>query len=198
MPEWEKDLPPIVRERLARIGDLSPEEKKKIADAERADSLLAEFYQGRLSPEGLWQKLKREDNPSLLKEIQLRLLESLSLSTTPQELKKRRDAILAVESLKKEQNTSVIELSLKQLEELPKRYEAETQRAYKHLRAEVERNPQLRLKQIQQGQNTVIIQLTVDEAIKQLPQWKNFLSEQEKKYHQEFARIIDKLIKELK
>lgn len=198
MSEWEKSLPPIARERLARIGSLSQEEKEKIADSEKAESLLAEFYQGRLSSEGLWQKLKKEGRSSLLKQVQLRLLESLSLATPPQELRKRRDAILAVESLKEEKNTSTIELSLKMLEELPKRYEAEIQRAYKNVKAEVERNPQLRLKQIQQGQNTVIIQLTVDEAIKQLPQWKNFLSEQEKKYRQEFARITEKVIKELK
>lgn len=198
MPEWEKSLPPIARERLARIGELSPEEKEKIADSEKADSLLAEFYRGRLSPEDLWQKLKREGKPSLLKQVQLRLLESLGLNTTPQELKKRGDAILAVESLKEEKNTSAIELNLKLLQELPKRYEAEVQRAYKNVKAEVERNPQLRLKQIQQGQNTVIVQLTVDEAIMQLPQWRDFLSEQQKRYQQEFARITEKLIKELK
>lgn len=198
MSDWEKGLPPIARERLARIGHLSPQEKEKIADSEKADSLLADFYQGRLPPEGLWQALKKEGKPSLFKEVQRRLLESLSLSTTPSDLKKRKEAILAVESLKEDGNTAAIETYLRMLEELPRRYEAEIQRAYKNVKAEVEKNPQLRLKQIQQGQNTVIIQLTVDEAIKQLPQWRSFLSEQEERYRQEFARITEKLIKELK
>jgi hypothetical protein len=39
----------------------------------------------------------------------------------------------------------------------------------------------------------MVIQLTVDEAIKQLPQWQNFLSNQEKRYGQEFARVMEKL-----
>jgi len=62
----------------------------------------------------------------------------------------------------------------------------------------VEGNPQLRVKQVQQGQNTMIVQLSVDEAIKQLPQWRDFLSDQEKRYSQEFAKVMEKLKRELK
>jgi chaperonin cofactor prefoldin len=62
----------------------------------------------------------------------------------------------------------------------------------------VERNPRLRVKQVQQGQGNMIIQLSVDEAIKQLPQWRDFLSNQEKRYSQEFARVMEKLKRELK
>jgi hypothetical protein len=32
MSNWEEDLPPIARERLARIGELSQEEKEKMVD----------------------------------------------------------------------------------------------------------------------------------------------------------------------
>ena len=82
--------------------------------------------------------------------------------------------------------------------DLQKRYKAEIEQAYDNIRAEVERNPRLRVKQVQQGQNTMVIQLTVDEAIKQLPQWREFLSNQEKRYSQEFARVVEKLKRELK
>jgi hypothetical protein len=44
----------------------------------------------------------------------------------------------------------------------------------------------------------MVIQLTVDEAIKQLPQWRDFLSNQEKRYSQEFARVMEKLKRELR
>jgi hypothetical protein len=54
------------------------------------------------------------------------------------------------------------------------------------------------VKQVQQGQNTMVVQLTVDEAIKQLPQWREFLSNQEKRYSQEFASIIENLKRELR
>ncbi len=198
MKNWEKDLPPIARDRLAKIGELTSEEKERMLDSEKVDSLLSEFYQGQIDPESLWKRLKEEGKPSLLREAQLRLVDSVSFGITPAELQRKRDGILAMESLKKGQNTSVIELSLKRMEDLQKRYRAEIEQAYNSIRAEVERNPRLRVKQVQQGQNTMVIQLTVDEAVKQLPQWRDFLSNQEKRYSQEFAGVIEKLKRELK
>jgi hypothetical protein len=198
MTNWEKGLPPIARERLARIGELSQEEKEKMVDSERVNSLLSEFYQGQIDPESLWKRLKEEGRPSLLREAQIRLLDSLSFGSTPAELQRRREGILAIETLKEEQNTSIVELNLNMMEDLQKRHRAEVEQAYNSIRAEVERNPQLRVKQIQQGQGTMIVQLSVDEAIKQLPQWKDFLSNQERRYSQEFAKVMEKLKRELK
>jgi hypothetical protein len=198
MGNWEKDLPPIARERLARISELTPEEKQKMLDSEKVNSLLSEFYQGQIDPESLWKRLKEEGKPSLLREAQVRLVDSLGFGSTPAELQRKREGILAIETLKKEQNTSVIELNLKRMEELQKKYRTEIEQAYDGIRAEVERNPRLRVKQVQQGQNTVVIQLTVDEAIKQLPQWRDFLSNQEKRYNQEFAKVIERLKRDLK
>jgi len=198
MRNWEKDLPPIARERLAKIGELTREEKEKTIDSEKVESLLSEFYQGQLDPEGLWRRLKEQATPSLLRQVQIKLVDSFSLGTPPAELEKRRKGILAIETLKEGQNTSIVELSLNLMEGLQKSYKAEIEEAYNGIRAEMERNPRLRLKQVQQGQNTVVIQLTVDEAIKQLPQWRDFLSNQEKRYSQEFAKVREKLKRELK
>jgi len=198
MKNWEKDLPPIARERLAKIGDLTQEEKEKMVDSERVNSLLSEFYQGQIDPESLWKRLKEEGKPSLLREAQIRLVDSLSFGSTPAELQRKRDGILAIETLKEEQNTSIVELNLNLMEDLQKRYRTEMEQAYNGIRAEVERNPELRVKQVQQGQNTVVVQLSVDEAIKQLPQWRDFLSDQEERYSQEFAKVMEKLKKELK
>jgi hypothetical protein len=198
MTNWEKDLPPIARERLAKVGELTQEEKEKMVDSEKVNSLLSEFYQGQIDPESLWKRLKEEGKPSLLREAQIKLVDSLSFGSTPAELQRKRDGILAIETLKEEQNTSIVELNLNLIEDLQKRYRAEIEQAYNGIKAEVERNPQLRVKQVQQGQNTMIIQLSVDEAIKQLPQWRDFLSDQEKRYNQEFTKVIEKLTRELK
>ncbi|MFP3879996.1 MAG: hypothetical protein ACLFVA_03480 [Dehalococcoidia bacterium] len=195
--DWEKDLPPIARERLSRIGELTQEEKREMIDADKVDSLLSEFYQDKIDAESLWKRLKREGRSSLLKAAQIRLIDSLSLGNTPAELQKRRDGILAVETLKEEQNTPVVELNLKLMEDLRKRYRAEIDQAYNGLRAEVERNPQLRVKRVQQGESTMLVQLTVDEAMKQLPQWQEFLLKQERRYSEEFARVAEALKREL-
>ena len=198
MGDWEKGLSPLARERLAKIGELTQEEKEKMLDSEKVNSLLSEFYQGQIDPEGLWNRLKNEGKPFLLKEAQVRLVDSLRFGIPATELQRKREGILAIETLKKEQNTSVIELNLNRMEELQKRYRAETEQAYNGIRAEVEKNPRLRMKQVQQGQNTMVVQLTVDEAIKQLPQWQDFLSSQEKRYSQEFASTKEKLQRVLK
>jgi hypothetical protein len=167
-------------------------------DSEKVNSLLSEFHQGQIDPESLWKKLKEEGKPSLLREAQVRLVDSLNFGITPAELQRKKDGVLAIDSLKKEQNTSTIELNLRRIEDLQKRYKAEIEQAYDGIRAEVERNARLRVKQVQQGQNTMVVQLTVDEAIKQLPQWRDFLSNQEKRYGQDFGRVIERLRRELK
>ena len=198
MGNWEKDLSPIARERLAKIGEFTQEEKEKMLDSEKVTSLLSEFHQGQINPETLWSRLKEEGKPSLLREAQVRLVDSLNFGVPPADLQRKREGILAIENLKKEQNTSVIELNLNRMDELQKRYRAEIEQAYNGIRAEVEKNPRLRMKQVQQGQNTMVVQLTIDEAIKQLPQWQDFLSNQEKRYSQEFASTKEKLQRELK
>ena len=115
MRNWEKDLSPIARERLAKIGELTQEEKEKMLDSEKVNSLLSEFYQGQIDPESLWKRLKEEGKPSLLREAQVRLVDSLSFGSPSAELRRKRDGILAIESLKKEQNTSTIELNLRRI-----------------------------------------------------------------------------------
>ena len=198
MRNWENDLPPIARERLAKIGELTQEEKEKMVDSEKVNSLLLEFYQGRITPESLWQKLKEEGKPPILREAQIKLIDSLSFGSTTAELYKRRDGILAIETLKEEPNTSIVELQINLMEDLQKRHREEVEKAYNSIRSEVENNPQLRVKQVQQGQNTMIVQLSVDEAIKQLPQWQDFLSNQERRYSQEFVKVVEKLKRELR
>jgi hypothetical protein len=198
MGNWEKGLSPIARERLAKIGEFTREEKEKMLDSEKVTSLLSEFHQGQINAETLWSRLKEEGKPSLLREAQVRLVDSLSFGVPPAELQRKREGILAMEALKKERNTSVIELNLNRIDELQKRYRAEIEQAYNGIRAEVEKNPRLRMKQVQQGQNTMVVQLTIDEAIKQLPQWQDFLSNQGKRYSQEFASTKEKLQRELK
>jgi len=198
MRNWEEDLPPIARERLTKIGELTREEKEQMIDSEKINSLLSEFYQGRIDPESLWKRLKEESKPSLLKEAQIRLVDSLNFGSTPAELQRKRAGILAIETLKEQQNTSVVEMNLNLIEDLQKRYKVEIEQAYNSIKTEVERNPQLRVKQVQQGQGTMIVQLSVDEAIKQLPQWRDFLFNQEKRYSQEFDRVMEKLKRELR
>lgn len=198
MTDWEANLSPIAKERLARIAELTGEEKEQMADSEKVENLLSEFYQDRIDQDGLWRRLKEEGKPSLLKEAQTRLIDSTSFGTTPAELQNRRKVILGIETLKDEQSIPALEANLDLMDGLQRKYKSEIEQAYNTIRVEVERNPQLRVKQVQQGQRTVLVQLTLDEAIRQLPQWQDFLAQHERKYGNEFASTVDRLKRELK
>ena len=201
MAEWEEKLPPLIREKLARIGKVTPEEKERMKGSEQLDSILSEFYKGQLDSEGLWKRLKEykeQGKESLLKEAQMKLVNSISLGNAVADFQKRKGGILAIETLKEDQNTSVLELSLNSLEVLQRRYGEEMQRAHNALKAKVERNSQLRMEQVKQGQTTVIIQLSVEEVVKRNPEWQDFLSRHEKRYGQEFAKAIERLKTEVK
>ena len=70
--------------------------------------------------------------------------------------------------------------------------------AYRQVMAQVEGNPQLRMKQVQEGQNTVAIQLSAEDAVRELPQWREFVLQHEKKYREAMANLIEKLGVEVK
>lgn len=79
MDQSDRDLPPRVRERLAQIGDASPEEKSRMKDMGHLESLLAEFFKDELGPEELYDRLKefeKEGKQFLLREAQARLRDS--------------------------------------------------------------------------------------------------------------------------
>ena len=198
MSEWEEKLPPIMREKLARIGEITPEEKARIKDLDQLTSLLSGFYKGEITSESLWKELKdyKDKGESyLLKEAQVKLIDSLSMAGDNIELQKRKRGILAIETLKEDQNTATIEQGLDMIEGLRIRQKEEMEQAYNSLKAQVESNPQLRLQQVKQGQ---VMQLTVDEAIKTSPEWNNFVANHEKRYSQEFYKVIQKLKSEVR
>ena len=201
MPEWEENLPPIMREKLARIGEVTPGEKERMKDLDEMTSLLLRFYKGELSAEGLWKELKDYKDKGkgyLLKEAQVKLIDSLSLGSVEAEFQKRRDGVLAIESLKEHRDTATLEQSLNSIKVLQTKYRDETEKAYNNLKSQVESNPQLRMHQVKQGQATVVVQLTVDEAVKISPEWKRFVASHEKRYGQEFAKAIERLRREAK
>ena len=183
-------------EKIAEMGDLTPEEKEKIKDQEKAKSILAEFYKGQLDRNGLWQKL-RGSKPSLLKEVQQHLMNSFGLGSTPEEFQQRKDGILAIETLKEKQNVSAIEHTLNSIKVLQKEFREGKERAAEELREAIENNPQLRLRPVrtQDGRTVLQAALSVDEAVQ--AKLAEVLSEHEGRYSQEFIRLIEQLKREV-
>jgi hypothetical protein len=172
----------IAMEKVAEIGGLTAEEKEKIKDQEKLTSILAKFNKGEIDATELWRILREEGKPYLLEQAQLKLIDSLKLRDSSSEFQ-----------LKSEQKISEVELNLNSLQDIQRRYDEELKRTYDNFRFQVERNPELGTRRIRQGDTTVIVQLSPEEAVEQLPEWKNFLSEHNRKYGQEFEKVIERL-----
>ncbi len=183
-------------EKASEIGELTPEEKEEIKDQEKIKSILTEFYKGQIDRDGLWQKLKGS-KPSLLKEAQQYLIDSLGLGSTPEEFQQRKEGILAVETLKAKQNVPAIEQMLNSVKILQKEYQDGKEKAEEELREAIEQNPQLRLRPVRTPDGRTVLQAaySVDEALQ--ARLSEFMSQHEEKYSQKFVRLIEKLKKEI-
>ena len=124
METWEDRLPPLMKEKLAMIGEPTPEEKERLKEQEGLDSLLSEFYKGWLDSEGLYQRLKeyeRQGKQFLLTEAWARLKGSFRSKNLRIEFEELGDGWLSVHLLgedeaeegekAKEETNLVIELT---------------------------------------------------------------------------------------
>ena len=184
-------------EKASQIGELTPEEKEHIKEQEQLKIWLSEFYKGKLDRDNLWQKLKGKKT-SLLKEAQQYLIDSFGLGSTPEEFKTRRDGVLAIETLKETQLTPAIEQILDSIEILQREYQDRKEKMADDLRAEIERNPQMRMQPVRtpDGRTAFQATLSVDEAVQ--AKLSEFLTEHENVYNAEFIRMINRLKQEIK
>ncbi len=184
-------------EKMKSIESLSSEEKAEMKDREEMKSLLAVFFKGRLSRDEIWQRFKGI-KPSLLREAQQSIADSLRLGTSQEEFVLRRDGILAIEALKEKRNPSAIESLINAMERLRKEYSQAKEQAVQQLRAAIEQNPQLRMRPVRtpDGRTTYQAALSVDEALQ--TKMSEFLSEHEKRYGEIFGQALEKLKRELK
>ncbi len=121
------------------------------------------------------------------------MIDSLKLKDSPSEFQIKREGILAVETLKDEQNTFEVELNLNSLQSIQKKHDEEMKRVCNDFKLQVEKDSALRTRKIKKGDAVVIVQLSPEEAVEQLSEWKNFLSEHNRKYEQEFEKAIRRL-----
>ena len=183
----------IAMEKVNKANKLTPEEKDRIKAGEKIKSLLAKYYKGQITSNDLWQKLKGS-KPSTLREAQSILINSLSFQNSTDEYQIRKNAILAIETLKEDQNISSIESTLNEVNLLKKEYQKKKDEIENILRKEIKKNPKARIKTIKQGDRLAIIQLSIEEALQENIEWKNFITKHEEEYNKKFKSIIEKLM----
>jgi hypothetical protein len=183
-------------EKIQGIEAMTPEEKEEMKDREKMREVLAGLYRGELSRDEIWTRLKGS-RPSLFKEAQLAIADSLRLSNLPEEIRQRREGLLAIEALKDKQNIAGIEGLLNTVEALIREYNDMKERAVEQVRQAVEQNPHLRVRTVRAADGRAAqVSMSVDEAV--LEKMAEFLPEHEKRYGVMFSQEVERLKKEIR
>lgn len=130
MAEWEEKLPPFMREKLAKIGEGSLEEKARMKEFDNLNTLLAAFFKCMLDSEGLYRRLKGyEDQGKLfsLREAQTKLSISFKEKGLPIKFRDTSDGRLIIEfvkqgELEEEGKDLVLELTHDKFDEAVKKH----------------------------------------------------------------------------
>jgi hypothetical protein len=182
----------IAIERAEQLGALSDEEKEKIKEKDTVKAILGDFFQVKIDSNGLWQRMKDVKRP-LLRTAQMQLIDSLGLGNAQIELQRKKEGILAVETLKEKPNTALIESGLNAIESLVKEYDQMKRNLLDDLKKQIEANPQWRMQPVktQDGKTVMKVTASVDEAAQ--ARFAEVLSEHDEQFRNEFSELIEKL-----
>jgi len=190
------ELSPLAKERLAKIGALSQEETERLRQSRDLDSLFSQYFKGELDVDALWKRLKvlkEQTGEPIVKEAQGKLVDTFRLQMSQEDFEQRRQAILAIETMKPEGKYSSLELVLNSIETLRQKYTQLKEQTYQQLKGAVESQLQAAAQQaITQGLK-VDVESSIEANVKNSPQWKSFVSEHDKDNEEAFNNYINRL-----
>jgi len=190
------ELSPLAKERLARIGNLSPEESKLIERNKELESLLSQYFTNIISSEDLWKKvkeLKEQKDSTAPAQAQVKLLNSLRLQMSNDDLEQRRIALLALETIKNEQKYMEVEMHLNSIESIRNKYTESKEQGYEQLKSGMEAQLQAAIQKAGRQGGNVDIDRSLEANVKNSQQWKSFVSQLENNAETMFSELIDKL-----
>lgn len=190
------ELSPLARERLARIGALSEEERERLKQSNDLGSLLSEYFSGGLDTDGLWKRLKglkQQRGESIPREVQARLVDTLRLRMGQEDFEQRRDAILAIETMKAEGKYSTLEVALDSIEAVRQKYLQVKQQAYEQLKEGLQSQLQAAAQQAKAQGMKIDMGGSLDANARNSPQWKDFISQHEESSEEMFDSYIGRL-----
>jgi hypothetical protein len=182
----------IALEKSKNINKLNPQELSEIKQEKKIDSILAKYYKDQIESDELWKVLKGFSNKLLIK-AQNNFIQSLTFQNNDYEVEKRKNGILAIENLKEDNQSSDIEIYLEQLKNIRNEFQKNKEKIIENLKEELERDPQKRLQTLQQGNQIVVKQLSLEEALERNTQLKQNLNQLEKQLKEKFNLVKEKL-----
>ena len=182
----------IALEKSKKIEKLSSQEMAEIKQQEKIDAILAQYYKDQIESDDLWYRLKGISSKYLLK-AQNNFLQSLTFQSNDYDIKKRRTGILAIENLKESNQSSDIEYYLQQLIKIKDEFIKNKEQLRENLQKELARDPQKRFQTFQQGNQIIVKQLSLEEALDQNQQLKQHMQQTEKQFKKQFNFAKEKL-----
>ena len=194
------ELSPLAKEKLAKIGELTKDEKERLKLSNELTALLADYFTNKINADALWSKLKTQKesgNDLIIRETQMRLIGALNLGSKDIDFERNRKGILACETLKDQNRYPEIELVLNSVAALRKQYLKEKDATFNSMKASVQKQVEMAARQVakQTGNKDVSIDIkgSVEASVLSSPQWAEFVLKNDTIYGQKFADYITKL-----
>ena len=176
----------IAMERAEKLYD-DEQEENSLEIRENLKKIMGPFFKGEMDAEGLWHELKDEKD-TVLVEAQLMLVESIGLRNSSDQIRRRKEAVVAVDSLRESGKSSYFEKAFTQAESLQQQYETQKKQLDKQLRQHL---------QNAQGADNPLAAASNDDN-RMNNQMKQQLAEKVSEFQRNFNKRFDKLINEIK
>ena len=197
----------ITLEKIKSAYEIAMEKAQKITEntsegdylevREEIKPVLAKFYREDIDAEGLWQELKGKDEV-YIRESQIMITDSLGLRTAEAEFKKRKEGILALESLKKNPRSSAIEQFLTKVRKLQKKHSLERERIEQQLEREMENNSQMQMKPVQTEDGRTVMKLEAGIDKETRDRFNKAISEMEARSSKQFGWLLENIKQNVK
>lgn len=181
----------IAMERADEVYGANDKKVNSLEIREELKEIMAPFFKGEIDAEGLWQKLKNKEN-QYLKEAQLMLIESIGLRNSSKQIEKRKEAVVAVESLKSSEKSSFFEKQFTQAQSLQQQYQAQKKQLDEQVKQHLEQAQGQAQNPLAAAQNgNADAQNGMNAQMKQ--QLAQKVSEFQENYNQRFNKLLEKM-----
>ena len=111
-------------ERADEVYGAEADDVNSLEIRENLKEIMAPFFKEEMDAEALWHELE-DKGEAYLKEAQLMLIESIGLRNSSEQIKRRKEAVVAVESLKESGNSTFFEKQFTQAQSLQQQYQTQ-------------------------------------------------------------------------
>lgn len=184
----------IAMERADKVyaGESGKENSLEIRD--QLKETMASFFKAEIDAEDIWHKLK-DERPAVLREAQLMLIESIGLRNSTEQIKRRQQAVVAIESLKEDSRSSFFEQSFTQAQSLQQQYQSQKEQLDQQVKQHLENAQKQNQLGASRGQGQSAGQGQMNAQLKQ--QLAQQISEFQQSYTERFNQLIEDMKTEL-